>query len=155
LRTRTALRDPREDGEEDADERVARGADDPAGRRDGGGGGWRQIGQFSTKRLWRQKLGGTPLSLGAYWVSHAGVMTRAPSLGGGEVALVLRGECQLRHTEPMDVEQRATIARNSTSAAGGSPPALTDRRRRRLERESALRRAWVGVWFKTSRIFTS
>jgi hypothetical protein len=52
------LRDPRDAG---ADERDARAGDDaPAGRRAAdGGSGLRQIGQFSTKRLWRQKLGGT------------------------------------------------------------------------------------------------
>jgi hypothetical protein len=59
LRTRTALRDPRDvAGAEDRDD--ARLGDAPAGRRvAGGGSGRRQIGQFSTKRLWRQKLGGT------------------------------------------------------------------------------------------------
>jgi hypothetical protein len=59
-----ALRDPRDDA--GADERDGRGDDDPAEPRGAGGGsGLRQIGQFSTKRLWRQKLGGTIRSLGA------------------------------------------------------------------------------------------
>ena len=56
-----ALRDPRDAA--GADERDARdaGDDEPDGlRAAGGGSGLRQIGQFSTKRLWRQKLGGTP-----------------------------------------------------------------------------------------------
>jgi hypothetical protein len=53
-----ALRDPREGA--GADEREARAGGEPAERRAAGGGsGRRQIGQFSTKRLWRQKLGGT------------------------------------------------------------------------------------------------
>jgi hypothetical protein len=51
LRTRTALREPRDDdGADDRD--VARLGDAPAGRREAGGGsGRRQIGQFSMKRL--------------------------------------------------------------------------------------------------------
>jgi hypothetical protein len=56
LRTRTALREPRDaeaaDDDGDLAERAARGGDPPAGRRaTGGGSGLRQIGQFSTKRL--------------------------------------------------------------------------------------------------------
>jgi hypothetical protein len=59
LRTRIALRDPRDVA--GADEREARVVDDELALRrgPGAGSGRRQIGQFSTKRLWRQKLGGT------------------------------------------------------------------------------------------------
>jgi hypothetical protein len=59
LRTRIALREPRDAA--GADERDARVVDDELGARraPGAGGGLRQIGQFSRKRLWRQKLGGT------------------------------------------------------------------------------------------------
>lgn len=56
MRTRIALRDPREAG---ADDRFGRAGDEPPDREASGGSGRRQIGQFWTKRLWRQKLGGT------------------------------------------------------------------------------------------------
>jgi len=59
-----ALRDPRE-GEEVLAERVVRAGVEPEVRRFAAGAAGRQIGQFSRKRLWRQKLGGTRLSLGA------------------------------------------------------------------------------------------
>jgi hypothetical protein len=53
-----ALREPRDAA--GADDREARAGDElPERRAAGGGSGRRQIGQFSTKRLWRQKLGGT------------------------------------------------------------------------------------------------
>jgi hypothetical protein len=59
LRTRTALRE--RDAPAARDEAARLGAAEPDERRaPGGGSGWRQIGQFEMKRLWRQKLGGTP-----------------------------------------------------------------------------------------------
>jgi hypothetical protein len=59
LRTRTALRE--RDEAAGRDEAARLDAAEPEERRaPGGGSGWRQIGQLAMKRLWRQKLGGTP-----------------------------------------------------------------------------------------------
>jgi hypothetical protein len=61
LRTRIALepREPRDPRAAAGAERVLRaGAEAELRRGAGAGSGDRQIGQFSTKRLWRQKLGG-------------------------------------------------------------------------------------------------
>ncbi|MDX6721483.1 MAG: hypothetical protein QOJ63_3737 [Solirubrobacteraceae bacterium] len=152
MRTRIALRDPREAG---ADDRFGRAGDDPPEREAAGGSGRRQIGQFWMKRLWRQKLGGTTSKSrresGATLTGRHAFQSHHATLRRDWIAVPYRSPIRLA----VALATLGCVAAPAAHASWTVPQAITDPAAANVHAAGNDRGSEAFAWKVTSRRFVS